>query len=229
MHRLDEENNRSSFELHEQFAESRAFFSAQVNQMLGAISAEVSEEVAQRTAQYGALAQSLRAEAIAAGNSEKAISKQRDRILAENHSMQDNINVNGLNYSVERLKSELEKAQEEMSANTASREVPPNARGDPQPASSFPNVSPKSFLDRRGNIFDDSRLFPNRNAQSSGPMPQIIPQQSWSDPISGAMQFDINQDARRFAERERGRGSARLSLASSGISRSGPNRRKLIL
>ena len=88
--RLDEENNRRTLELHEQFAESRAFFSAQVNQMRATISANVNEAVAQRTAQYRAFAQSLHAEAIAAGNSEKAISEQRDRILAENHSMQDN-------------------------------------------------------------------------------------------------------------------------------------------
>ena len=187
VHRLDEENNRRTLQFHEQFAES----SAQVNQMRGAMSAEVNEAVSQRTAQHSAFAQSLHAEAVVAENLEKAISEQRDRILAENHSMQDTIN--GLNDSVERLKSELEKAQKEM------------VRRDPQPTSSFQNVSSESFLDRGGSIFDDPRPFPTQNAQTSGPMPQIIPQQSWSDPISGAMQFDIKQDARRLSEQERSR------------------------
>ena len=69
-------------------------------------------------------------------NSEKAVGEQRDSILAENHAMQDTIN--GLNDTVERLRNELEKAQREM------------VRGDPQPASSFQNVSSESFLDKRG-------------------------------------------------------------------------------
>ena len=36
-------------------------------------------------------------------------------------------------------------------------------------------------------------------------MPQIIPQQSWTDPISGAMQFEINENAKRSSEQERSR------------------------
>ena len=151
----------------------------------------MNEAVSQRTAQYSAFAQSLHAETVVAENSEKAVGEQRDKILAENHSMQDTINR--LNDTVARLRSDLEKAQREM------------VRKDPQPASSFQNVSSESFLDKRGSVFDDPRLFPTQNAQTSGPMPQIIPQQSWTDPISGPMQFDINQDARRFSERERSR------------------------
>ena len=89
VHRLDEDNNRRTLELHEQFAESRAFFSAQVSQMRGAISAEVNEAVSQRTAQYSAFAQSLHAETVVMENSEKAVGEQRDSILAENHAMQD--------------------------------------------------------------------------------------------------------------------------------------------
>ena len=191
VHRLDEENGRRTLELHEQFAESRAFFSAQVSQMRGAISAEVNEAVSQRTAQYSAFAQSLHAETVVAENSEKAVGEQRDSILAENHAMQDTIN--GLNDTVERLRSDLERAQREM------------VRRDPQPASSLQNVSSVSFLDKRASIFDDPRLFPTQNAQTSGPMPQMIPQQSWTDPISGAMQFDINENARRSSEQERSR------------------------
>ena len=66
-----------------------------------------------------------------AANSEKAVGEQRDNILAENHPMQDTIN--GLNDTVERLRSDLEKAQREM------------VRKDPQAASSFQNVSSESF------------------------------------------------------------------------------------
>ena len=109
----------------------------------------------------------LAAETVVVENSEKAVGEQRDSILAENHAMQDTIN--GLNDTVERLRNELERAQREM------------VRRDPQPASSFQNVSSESFLDKRGSIFDDPRLFPTQNAQTSGPMPQIIPQQSWTD------------------------------------------------
>ena len=76
------------------------FLSAEVNQMRGAITAEVNEAVSQRTAQYSAFAQSLHAEAVVAQNSQKEISEQRNRILAENPSTQDAING--------RLKSELE-------------------------------------------------------------------------------------------------------------------------
>ena len=123
VHRLDEENSRRTLELHEQFAESCAFFSAQVSQMRGAISAEVNQAVSQRTAQYSAFAQSLHAETVAAENSEKVVGEQRDSILAENHAMQDTIN--GLNDTVERLRGDLERAQREM------------VRRDPQPASSF--------------------------------------------------------------------------------------------
>ena len=148
VHRLDEENNRRTLELHEQFAESRAFFSAQVSQMRGAISAEVNEAVSQGTAQYSAFAQSLHAETVVMENSEKAVGEQRDSILAENHAMQDTIN--GLNDTVERLRNDLERAQREM------------LRRDPQPASSFQNVSSESFLDRRGSIFGDPRLFQRR-------------------------------------------------------------------
>ena len=191
VHRLDEENNRRTLELHEQFAESRTFFSAQVSQMRGAISAEVNEAVPQRTAQYSAFAQSLHAETVVMENSEKAVGEQRDSILAENHAMQDTIN--GLNDTVERLRNDLERAQREM------------VRRDPQPASSFQNVSSESFLDKRGSIFDDPRLFPTQNAQTSGPMSQIFPQQSWTDPISGAMQFDIKDHARRSSEQENSR------------------------
>ena len=136
VHRLDEENSRRTLELHEQFAESRAFFSAQVSQMRGAISAEVNEAVSQRTAQHSAFAQSLHAETVVMENSEKAVGEQRDSILAENHAMQDTIN--GLNDTVERLRNDLERAQREM------------VRRDPQPASSFQNVSSQSFLDKRG-------------------------------------------------------------------------------
>ena len=155
------------------------------------ISAEVNQAVSQRTAQYSAFAQSLHAETVVAENSEKAVGEQRDSILAESHAMQDTIN--GLNDTVERLRSDLERAQREM------------VRRDPQPASSFQNVSSESFLDKRGSIFDDVRLFPTQNAQTSGPMPQIIPQQSWTDPISGAMQFDTNEHARRSLEQENSR------------------------
>ena len=70
-------------------AESRAFFSALVSQMRGAISAEVNQAVLQRTAQYSAFAQSLHAETVVAENSEKAVGEQRDSILAKNHAMQD--------------------------------------------------------------------------------------------------------------------------------------------
>ena len=182
VHRLDEENNRRTLELHEQFA------GAQVSQMRGAISAEA---VSQRTAQYSAFAQSLHAETVVMENSEKAVGEQRDSILAENHAMQDTIN--GPNDTVERLRNDLERAQREMVCR------------DPQPASSFQNVSSESFLDKRGSIFDDPRLFPTQNAQTSGPMPQIIPQQSWTDPISGAMQFDIKDHARRSSEQENSR------------------------
>ena len=50
--RLDEESSRKSLEMQEQFMESRAFFHAQVNQMRGAISAEVDNAVAQRSEQH---------------------------------------------------------------------------------------------------------------------------------------------------------------------------------
>ena len=129
-------------------SQSRAFFSAQVSQMRGAISAEVNEAVSQRTAQYSAFAQSLHAETVVAENSEKAVGEQRENILAENHATQDTIN--GLNDTVERLRSDLKRAQREM------------VRRDPQPASSLQNVSSESFLDKRGSIFDDPVFFQRR-------------------------------------------------------------------
>ena len=205
--------------------------------MRGAISAEVNEAVSQRTAQHSAFAQSLHAETVVAENSEKVISEQRDKILAESHSMQDT--TNGLNDTFERLRSDLEKVQREM------------ARKDPQPASSFQNVSSESCFDKKGNIFDP-RLFPTQMLRLPdlclrlfhsrvGQTPFLVQCSLISirmrDGFRSRNAAEIRRASRQISRTLNGclvprplrRSSVRPSLALSGTSMIGPKQRKLIL